>query len=320
MKRLNVILIAAFVAASAMLVSCGEDTEEDNPQVKIVASYMGANGSPASVTKVNEDFEITGPQGSLVTLNITYSPGANKLANVNLRATGGAWTNAVLLDSTLNTGMFSGKEDIVLPPFTTSIGSDDIVLTLGATDNKNTPRATEVKITIKQEEPEAVAGDPEDEFEYFVNAVYTEFGAQRHATAPSFYNVANATAMNLGTARQNASFIDFVFYYHDVAGASVGCTADNETTTTFGYNIASLTPKRTTNFYKLENHYTSAANIKDAWWNAGAEELGNDTKANGLKVNDVVFFKVGNSIGAFIVEQAPANNAGTFRVKFIERK
>ena len=309
MKRVSVVLIAAFVAASAMLVSCGEDTEEDNPQIEV---RIGG-GAPVS----NGD-EFEEEVGTMLSISIKFTMGKNPLANVKMYSKFGARPEALVLDSVLNSGIFSkGSKDDIDFTYPTNIGLDNEVLRFEAEDSKG--RLNSFTLTLKPKAPELPPAGPDPV--YFAGGV-TTFGAQAHATMGSFYSVNEGKVYLIAGAKASANLIDFAYYH--ISGAFLA--GPNDAGTNYGSgasNLGTWSKKNVTRFKKLKGGATiSNANLvnieKDEWDDAMGEVGAADPKTEALAQNDVYVFKTeGGKEGAFIVTNITGTTSGTLSIRFI---
>ena len=331
MKRVNFFLIAAFVAASAMLfVSCDKEEDElDNPSISVTAKV----GDKSKVPVVSNG-SVQDEPGTMVTLDIVYTMGKDPLTKVKLTSKIGDRTQATVLDSTLNEGMFNpGAKEPVSFTYVTSISNEDEVLTLTATDKKN--RETPFTLTIRFKESDPEEGDEDDEYDYFISAA-TTFGAQKNATYPSFYNLTVGKTMMLSDAKLNQKQVDLAFFFRNAdQKASVGCPADDVAgDISFGntkMNTWTAANRNTVNFINYE--YNPDFPPSDGFWlefttifegstalPTKQVDLSNPRVVEGVQYNDMIFFKKGDIIGAFIVDAVPSNDGGFFKVRFISRE
>jgi len=312
MKKVNSFLIAAFVAASALLVtSCSDDDDEDDsPSIEVKATYGDQNG-----IKVPADGSITALEGTVVTLDITYTMGVSRLTNVKLKSKVGNRSSTTVLDSTLNEGISLGAKQPIKFQYRTTIGNDNEELTLEAVDRK--PRTSTFVLTLTRQEPTVVGGG--DKLAYY--PVTIDFGCQGHATNPSFYSITNAKGMMLSEARTNSANVDFVFYHE--SNVKVGCPSDSEAANvSFGSSKLSaiLSTKNTVNFSEALD-LPSEDDLTVAWWDEQVSAALTATNVVLTTPNKVYFYKKGSTVGAFVVETiSPTDRKAGVKVKFIVKQ
>ena len=316
MKRLSFFVMAAVIAAGSMFVSCSSDEVED-PTVEVKATYGSKNNESINpVGGVVED-EI----GTIVTFKITFTMGSEKLSEVHIKSTIENKTFNVLDSVGLADGIFNLKGGKAIEfTYVTNVGKMQELLSFQTIDKKK--NEANFSLTIKALEPEPEEGEEDDEYDYFISAS-TSFGAQRNATYDSFYSLSNGKQMNIATARANQGLVDFAFFYDTDEKAGVGCPKDD-----LAGNISYGTTKINTfsprnEIFFVQREYNSNFPPSDGWWTEFTPLLETEEASynvNNLKKDDLVFFKKGTTIGAFIVERVPTSNTDYFTVKFVSRE
>ena len=322
MKKFSFLMLAAFFAASAMLVvSCSEDDDPDNaPTVVVKATYTG---SPSG--NIEDGFVIEEPVGTSIVLDLTFSMGKSKLTSVKATSKLGTRTFTVL-DSTLNEGLFTGgsKDDIKFR-YDTSVGLESEELVFTAIDKKNRTAIFNLKIQAKIDEVEIPAGVER----YFTIGPETTFGAQAHPTAGSFYSVEGAKVYNLRGAKEEASRIDFAYFNAGtarVAAISDALVLDHKwSSTNTSLNPSGWSAKNATKF-AVGTYSTSGSNADaisetiDGWWDELMEDVDEGNTNVEISKNSVVGFKTTKGVqGAFIVTDITGTSQGTLKVKFINK-
>ena len=321
MKRVNLFLVAAFVAASAMFFGCGEETEEDNPKIDVRVTYGNVNKAV-----VEEDETIEQDQGTMLVFDIAFTMGKSALTNVKMYSKIGSRARTLVLDSVLNEGLINlGSKVPINFQYVTYVGLEEEELTFEAVDKK--PRTSTFSFNLKQktvELPPAVA-DPI----YFAEGVIT-LGGNAHTSMGSFYSVSLGKVYLLSGAKVVQNDIDFA-YYHQTAPSGNYISGPNDAGTNYGTtanNLSTWSKKKITSFAKVMsgatvNSSTSLVNIdKEEWGDAMAEvDLpAASKKTDALANGDVYAFKTegaSGTKGAFVVTNMTGTAAGTISIRFI---
>ena len=310
MKRVNSLLIAAFVAASAMfVVSCGED-EENPPEIRFKAGNDFYNDGQ-KIDKFGE--------GEVIDATVTYLAGdASRIRKVFAT---GKYSGADIeyLDTARITGITGDKE--VERKFKINVLPGDIVITFKALDNKGVIVGNEFKITVSPK-----AGSlPVLPAEY--ESFTVMLGAQASSVGSFYQAVANAagTVRKVGdvASASNQEKIDFAYYYGTSNKATIVApnytwTAGNEMK--WGtVAMSTWTTKNSTKFFKVAG---ANGNEPDKWWedNIDKAETSTELHANNLTTGNVVVFQTQSGVkGAFVIT-VNGENAGTASLKIIYEK
>jgi len=323
MKRVNLFFIAAFVAASSMLVvSCEDDDDPDNaPTIKVMAKV--GNGNQVIYT---ENTELTNDEGTSLCFDVTVTMGKSK---VNLITVASNRFNKPLVDidksswlsASIDTWTMS-TDEADYGEYCTSVGNDNEILTFQATDKKN--RVAEIKITLTKRKP-ADQGGTSGEISYYL--VPGSFGCQGHLTNPSFYSVTNGSAMMLSGAKNNPANVDFVFY--NKSGVKVGCPSGEVKDVAFSGSstIATLlTIKNSLKFHETTKGDAATGKYTNDWWTAATTAVGTATTTElPLTVDKVIFYQKVTTdktyTGAFLVRTVgAAANTASITVDFIVKQ
>jgi len=333
MKRVNSFLIAAFVAASALMVaSCDSDDDEaDNPQVNVKITGGKSTVTIDTSTGDTGAGEVAGDQGTMLVFDVVYTMGANRLKEVKLESKVGSRSAFIVLDSVLNDGVFSVGQKEVKFRYDTNIGLEEEVLTLTAIDKKE--RKKTLNITIKTTLPDAITPPADDDFEFIKYGV-TELGAQKNPNLGSFYNVEMGKTYLLKAGKEASRDVDFGCFFNTGNSASIGSTKylkANVKYSSTDNDVSKWGTANDTRFVQVSGTPAVAThdNIKSIW-DENFEALpatafkGDVTTveyANNLVKDNVVAFKtVGNKVGLIVITAAPANDAGSLKFYIIEKK
>jgi len=317
MKRVNLFFIAAFVAASSMLVvSCGDD-EVEGPKVTITYKLSSENqGGTTTEHSTAPGGEIEAPEGDDIKFSIKFAMGTNKLRNVLIESQldGSQNVYTVLKVEDMDKGWFNLKGGKALDTiFYTNVGKTKETFKFSTLDSKGNGDEFTLSVKAKTVTPPT---PPATENNSYVKKSATTFGVQKNAEYPSFYSVSLGKTMNVGTASANKGSVNLAFFYKS-PNAGVGCPTG---TTTGGIQYGTITTSGwSTSPAATFGTVSSASTLNDAWWKSGEDAIGTDKEVTALTVNDAVFFKVGTVTYAFIVVSIPTADTGTIIVQFIDR-
>ena len=320
MKRVNSLLIAAFVAASSMFVSCDKDEEDViDPSVSVKATY----GSQSEKILLDGE-DITADLGTIVTFKITFNMGTNKLREVHMKSTIGTKVFNVLDSINLDKGLFNTGAKSIDFTYQTNVGLEKEVLTFQTIDTKEREDMFTVNI-LKPAPPEPEEG------EQFVATTIVLLGGQSNATLGSFYSVKYGKVMTIGAATSQSADVDFAYYYGSSNKATIAAPANDQAQTiSYGSTkMSSWSKKNNTKFYRVDTENTNASEfygVGDFWDDAmgtldSTSSTDIESHAKELAVNNVVFFKTDGGIkGVFVVEKITGTNAqGSIELKLIEK-
>ena len=304
MKKVSFVLIAAFIAASAMFVGCGDDEAESTISVKV--------GGTTYTSDVTID---TSNEGEVLNLTVTYIGGAKRVKKVFATATISG-SEFELVDTT-RVSLLGDKEVKKEIPVTVPSAEMRVVLRFQE-DTKSGIDAAKLVVTIK---PKTVTPPPpaDDEWTYSVhNAI---LGAQNAATG-SFFSVETKTVLKIAEATSQSQKVDFAYYYGSQNAACIAApgNADAQTITYGSTRMSSWTTKNETKFFKST---TLDGNNPAEWWEASVISATNltATHANQLAAGNVVVFETaGGARGAFVVASVNGtNNQASISIKLISR-
>jgi len=330
MKRVNSFLIAAFVAASSMLVvSCNDENEEDNPKVTVKAYYVDSpNNDP-----LENGGSKTLPEGTTVKFEVLFEKGKNKLSYAKVESS----IAGTMLDQKLNEGWLNRGEDKLEFTYSTVVvaGTNGELLTVTAYDTKTPePRAIVFTYTLK-----ATTQAPPDATNKYVVKGEIQLGGQTHKTLGSFYSVHTGLPYLLVPAKTNSADIDFAYWQDGTSGGATIYSPDAAAAATKAYsttdnNITKWSTKRATLFYKVgtvsinanstpDQIKTAITALKDGnWWDDVTPANLTLTKADNLAVGSVVAFKTDRPSGsiteAFVVTGTSTSNDGAISFRIIE--
>ena len=313
MKRLNFLLLASLFAFSVCFFSCTDD-ETDNPSITVTARW----GSDSKL--IDSDDEIRGDQGLMVTLDVVYEMGKNKLSSVQLLSRVEGRSEVTALDSTFAGGFFGGSKEFQFQ-YQTNIGKENEELTITGTDSKD--RITSITITIKVKEEEIVI-PPGEEYVYVLSPV-TQLGAQAHTTLGSFYSFGLGKVFTLRAASESSRDVDFAYWVGPemFSPAQAAADAKKYSSTNNTINPASWAYKNATKFAEVSGVQATADpnGWYKEWWDDATDDLANGADKITLSNNSVIAFKTSKGEqGAFIVTAIGSGTTGTISIKIIERK
>ena len=313
MKRVNMFMIAAFVAASAMFVSCEKDDDPDNAPTVIVKATYGTVNSQS----VENGASIEGDEGVVVTFDIKFTMGISKLKEVHMKATIGSKTFNVLDSVGLDKGLFNSGSEFIDFKYVTNIGVQQETLTFTSIDTKDRQGTSSVVIKVKEVAP---PGDVETGESYFVTKSATLLGGQANATYGSFYSVEFGKVMTIGAATSQSSSVDFAYFHGATNGATIAAPANADAQTiSYGQTkMSSWSTKNSTKFYKVEG---ADGTKPEDWWDEAIDGATTDTYANQLTKDAVVVFKTqGGTQGAFYVQEVKTGTTGSISIILIEKR
>jgi len=296
MKKVNSIFIAAFVAASAMFVSCDPTEEPDEPSVPPTIT-VNLNGTDQSTITVKAD--------ETVTMKIDWKAEAG-LKEVKLAVVDG---NSVSpYPKTSGFSPSNNHESLTGHIVSTPNGFDGgtVKFIAEVKDQNDAPKNQEIVITFTKVEPP---------FEF---GPVVDLGGQDGSTG-SFYSISQGR-LNITNATSQSSSVDFAYFYGATNQATIAAPADADAQTiTYGSTrMSSWSTKNSTKFFKVANANGSKP---EEWWDANIDKATTDTKANMLTVGTVVIFQTtGGTKGAFVVEKVTGTQAGSIEIKFIKKK
>ena len=324
MKKLSFFVMAAvIVAASSMFVSCSDDEVED-PTVSVKATYGANNNVTISpIGGVIED-----ELGTIVTFNIEFTMGSNKIDEIHIKSTIGGKTFSVLDSVELTKGMFNLKGGkIVEYKYVTNVGIQEETLKFSTLDTKG--NGAEFSLTIKMTDPP----EPpiiDDDYYYQVSKGVTLLGAQKNASSGSFYSVAYGKVLTVGAATSQPGDVDFAFYYGATNQATIAAPSNTQAQTiSYGATkMSSWSTKNDTKFYFIDFGLGEKSDIDpyglESFWTDimgsldGSTDI--DSHANQLKKDDLVAFKTkAGKKGVFVVDKVTTGDTGSIEIKFIDR-
>ena len=312
MKRVNLFMMAAFIAASVMFVSCEKDEDELEPSVSVKATYPGKSN-----VDIFDRQEIEEVEGTDITFVIRFSMGTNKLKEVRMRSVIDGKTFNVLDSVNLDKGLFNTGAKYIDFTYRTNIGRNNENLTFTALDTKE--RTGLFSVSLKPTTPQVVG-------EYAVKSA-TLLGGQKNATTGSFYSVSLGKVLTIGAAKSQSTAVDFAYFYSTANNATIAAPNDAVVADVHyanGLNIPTWATKNATKFFIVEG---ADGSVPDEWWNNNIDKATNLTKAEKLVAGTVVIYQTGwhtgtNVKGAFVVESVtttPSVEAGSITIKLIEK-
>jgi len=323
MKRINLFMMAAIVAASAMFVSCEKDEDEIlDPSVSVKATY-GAQSEKSLL----DGEEITADLGTIVTFKITFNMGSNKLKEVHMKSTIGSKVFNVLDSVGLDKGLFNTGAKSIDFTYQTNVGLEEEKLTFQTIDTKD--REDVFTVVIKKPAPPT----PKPGESYVVRTVVL-LGGQSNATLGSFYSVSLGKVMTVGAATSQQGDVDFAYYYGATNKATIAAPANAQAQTmSYGTTkMSSWNTKNNTGFFKSTNvkdvDDEELFDAVDLFWADGigtvdatpSDDGECKSHANDLAVGDLVFYKARAIKGAFIVEKITGTSAsGSIELKLIDK-
>jgi len=315
MKRVNLFLIAAFVAASAMLVSCSDD-EKEGPSIQLkVAGKFYNDGDRI------EDQEA----GATLAVEVIFKGGDNRLSAVSASADlAGSKFDYVDIEG-LNEGVIKRGEKEIKETFTITvpIHPQTLVVTFTATDTQKEPASVELKLTVKAKETEPDGPTVVGDWQFTIGNPLT-FGAQSNASTGSFYNVVGKSVLLKAAADGAPASVDFIYFYGATNKATFAAPDFDDVKQVFA-SVGNWSTKNATRFKKLPTSAKSSEPDADWWEDAVTENRANDLTAGQLVVFQTASTRTnsqGEPIqGVFeVVSINGTNSSGSITIRFIERE
>jgi hypothetical protein len=255
MKKLNVFVLATLVAAGSVFTGCTE--EETNPAPQI--------------TFANNVTEVTlaaGETSYQINADITTEVGLKDVKLFKVTAGGEDQIGTAITS-------FDDRNNYALRASVSNITTETVVK-VQATDRDN--QSSSRNFTIK------VTGGPVGELQTWSGKI---LGAQKSTTGSSFAS-SDGSVYNLAGAASNSAKIDFVYFYGATNKATLAAPADADAAAVYAI-IGRPAEWPTRNATKIAKG--SAADYDNATVASLTALSIAGTKANDLKVNDVVVFE-----------------------------
>jgi hypothetical protein len=323
MKRVNSVLIAVFIAASAMFVSC--DEEEKDPFIDLEITPVGGQ------RRVHHDGDVisTHDEGTVLNVKVTFNGGSSRLSAVSAIGSITGITGATF-DYVDQEGL--GEGFLVLAPrtvgpeeFEITVLSQELRVVFSATNNQDPATRTDLTITVR---PAKVVEPPPPADGYRFEYTDRTLGAQ-NATGGSFLSATAAakTVMNISTANTSQATVDFAYYHGAQNRATIAApiNADAGTITYGTIRMSSWNTRNTTIFVPLPA--TATVSNPGTWWEEqvvnrefpGANAT--STHANQLAAGQgYAFLTTGGYRGAFFVSSVNgATTSGSISIRLIDR-
>jgi len=319
MKRVNLFFIAAFVAASSMLiVSCGDDPVDD-PEVTVKVKYSDGQYDD----NLGTNAEVVKDKGIDVTFSINFKQGTNKMSEIHITSTiQDIGTFAVWDTTKMQGGILNLKGGKVFDKtIKTTVGAVTEKFEFTMIDTKDNPYSfilTVVPSHIKNPPTTPVLPGS------YSSSTVKLYGQSSNAGGSS-YSLKLGRDVKLDEARSQPQTIDFMYYYGTTNKATISSPKDGQITDIFS-SVSGWTKRNDTKFAQvtLPTGTSVPSNEQhDTWWSSIPAEA--DillTKAADLKVNDVYAFKVeGDSkIRVFVVTATgTATASGNITLRIIEK-
>lgn len=300
MKRISLVLISFTLAVSGFFTSCTDDTDTsfDKPTIDVVLDGTAVTGT------------VEKTEGTAVTFEIKFTMGAaeDKLSKIRITSEISSKTFTII-DSTLDAGLFNGGDKDFVYTYKTSVGSSAEKLSFYTEDTKS--RTQEVVITVTPKAIVAVGG--------FVTREIILMGAQDNATYGSSYSIDLNKALNLLSAKDASSSVDFMYYYGNSNKATLGSPSSTDVQSVFSAarypntNVAGWATKNTTSFADATG--TDFANVTVADFDAKIAAIGSDKQSTQLTAGDVIAFKTSTKSGLIkVTEIVGATSAGYIKI------
>lgn len=294
MKKINLFLMLLFLAGASIFSSCSKD---DDPLVDPNPTIDFKGGS----TYTSSDVTIDAGQQILVGFNAAYNTSTKKnLTNFLLTLT----TNNVaqtLVDSTINTDVYSADVTISFPQVGTSR------LTAKITDKDGYTDEVSFNITVEQ------AGVKVTKYSN------VELGSFNDAVG-SFYATSDNSVYTVTNAPDNQSKIDMIFYKGVTNANTIAAPDDASLSTIPTLGVDSWTVKNQTRFIKTTMTAAEFDAIGEYYVFPEFIEANASSKANLLEETQVVFFRTqAGKLGYFkVVDLYSRGDLAKFDVIVVE--
>jgi|SRR5688572_3121622 len=276
-KFRNYYLSVLAIASLGFLTSCGDD-EEIEPEERPTIEFIGGSGFTSG--------DRTVPAGEEITTKVTAKSGQSdtNLERFTIKVAVNGATAATLFDTT----DLKGESFEYTARFFTQGVAGTSVFTYTIEDNKG--RTTDKSYTITTTSTNTGAA---------INTFSTQLFGSFNNPNPSFFATSTGTRYYRNTAPQNASKIDFVYFYGATNAATIAAPSDNSFGT--GANqISSLgvhnwSTRNATNFKTVAltatgfDAITTDAGITSAY--AAGTNTNPATRASSLTPGTVMGFK-----------------------------
>jgi len=319
MKRVNSFLIAAFVAASALMVaSCSDDDEVDDPAIAVKVTYSSA---PTITETISANAVVTKDEGIGVKFDINFKQGTNKMSDIHISTTiDGIGTYAVWDTTGMEGGPlnFKGGKEFD-KTISTTVGKATETFKFEMVDKRGNPSS--FTLTVKPTE----VTTPPAPGSYNTSSV--KLYGQGSNLGGSFYAYKMGRDIKISEANSQKGSIDFIFYNGSGTGETGLVISSPDKATAFSAWGKNGANENSTKFQKVTGASPSKENADSWWdeWDAYSSDLDLD-KAIDLKVGEAYFFKnttkpanTGSKKLAFIVKSVTAGNAGTVELTIIEK-
>lgn len=319
-------MMAACIAASTMFFSC-TDTEVEDPLVSVKATYGANNAVPISPVGGVVEADL----GTIVTFDVTFTMGSNKIDEIHIKSKIGDKTFHVLDTVELTKGLFNSKGGKSVEwKYVTNVGFEEETLTFSTIDTKK--NSAEFSLKIKKPDPiDPNDLEPDEDGYVYISQSVILLGGQNNASAGSFYSVGLGKIMTIGAANSSRGDVDFAYYVGAAKNLATIAAPANTDVGTISYGSTKIqswssSEKKNTQFYKIPDVNGNSSAVSPADWWAEIEELTTENHANKLAIGDVVLFKTDQGTkskkGAFVVKKfsssTPAAN-GSIEIELIER-
>ncbi len=280
MKKVNVLVILAFIASLGIFSSC--DTTEDALGAEI--EFLGGNGEDLTVTV-----------GEAANFKFLATEGEAKLESITVEMTGGAnLDHVVLFNSADSTGLDLTKS-IEINKVMDEVGTYKFTITV--VDKAEVETKEEILVTVTD-----AASDIET---YSAKMLYVPESGD--ADVKSFFSTSTGEVLTEAEFAASVAKVDFGYFYGPTKYATLASTDDYLTTAqTAGYPTSGLNKTR---FASTEEAWANIVNLKAAYEAGtaatdGDKEKGSAARISNLKDGDVVLFKTeAGKYGAVLVKE-----------------
>jgi len=335
MKRVNSFLIAAFVAASSMLVvSCSKDDDEvEDPTIKVTMKYK--DGTKDVSENVGIGTTVSLPEGTDITFDIDFTMGTKPIKEVHIKSVIDNKTFKILDSVDLDKGLFNSGAKKLSYTYKTAVGKNAEKITFNLLDTANPSNESSADITVS---PPAAPAAPADRDYYYTVSSVTLLGQSQKAgtTTPYCYDVKNGKVWDADAAKSQSDLIDLVYYYGSNNKATICSPSNADVIGTNGFTKIKAFPTKNTTIVGVFTPESTAtvkwdsdANI-DAWVGettaAGVEAkidaiTGDAVTQLETQAGAVLAFKTKAGTRGFIVGITVSGNAtGSISFKILEYK
>ena len=294
MKRVNLFMMAVFIAASAVFMSCNSDPS-DPPSIKVYFKV----GSGAETESTNLEVEAFADE--MITVKYEFNvPGGIKTIDIKE-------VNGSSLSGYPKTKDFTNA-NLAIETFSIEVDGPKTVEYIGeVTDKDKEPQSVnkKVKLIFKERPPQ---------YGEITTKTAILLGAQ-DASAGSSYSTEKQQVYTVSQVVANSAFIDFIYYYQTGGSLAEIFSPKSSNASTLN-SIKDMNPKRDTRFKKIEmseTDFNAIANdgvivnvAKDFPTDATGQVVPN------LSIGNVVAFKTDDGrLGVFRVTALTIGGTGS---------